>query len=288
MLAEPTITSHLPPTEPQIFTPHPPRPPPPTPKDPQPRPVCRPPGDPPVKDLLSLAKYNTAEQQTQVPLDRKVLEFYKKLKGSNKNSSHRGKLSASEKHPLAFKPTQSTIETQLPRFTHPECPSPPLSPDYATQFEQTLHSIKDQRGHKPMPEWRKSLYKLISLQGFRSPRAARLATAEHPLKSSNATQTLEAVPTLQPSLAAVHQRVLQKIQMTDAQELESHDFQHVIPLASQHNFFTLKPCGKAQYGKLQFDWMRGDEEEKLLLVSSVQTKDSAHKGADELSHSVGQ
>ncbi|XP_044210365.1 uncharacterized protein LOC122984115 [Thunnus albacares] len=282
---EPRITSHLPPIEPQNFTPHPLRPPPPAPEDPQPQPNRRPSGGLPVKDqrfLLSSAKYNTIRHQTQVPLDRKVLELYKKFKASNKNSSHHGKLSTSEKHRLAFRAMLSNTETQPPRFTHPECLSHPLDSDYSTQFAQTIHSINDQRGHKPMPEWRKSLYKLISLQGFRSPRATRLAATEHPLKSSNAKQPLAAVPTLQPGQAAVHQRVLQKIQMKDTQELASFCFHHVIPMPSQHSFFTLKPCGKTQYGKLQFDWMRGLGEEKLLKVSSVKPKDTAHKVVDEL------
>lgn len=280
ILAEPRITTHLPPIEPQNFTPHPLKPPPPTPENPQPD--RRPPGGLPVKDkrfLLSSAKYNSNRHQTQVPLDRKVLELYKKFKVSN--LSHQGKLSTSEKLPPAFRATLSTIETEPPRFSHPECPSHPFGSDYSTQFAQTIHYFKDQRGHKLVPEWRKSLYKLISLQGFRSPRVARLAATEHPLKSSNAKQLLAAVPALQPGQAAVHQRVLQKIQMKDTQELESFSFHHVIPMASQHSFFTMKPCGKTQYGKLHFDWMRGHEEEKLLKVSSVKTKDTAHKVLDE-------
>ncbi|KAM7399821.1 hypothetical protein PAMP_019065 [Pampus punctatissimus] len=278
-LKEDISVSHrqsLSPKEPQNLTPHPPKPPPPTPEDPQPRPDHQPPEALPIKNqrsLLSSAKYNTITHQTHVPLDGNVLALYRKFKTNKKNSSYYGKLSTNEKHPPAFKAalqtnpgglslnsSQGTIETQPPTFTYPECPSHPLGSDYSTQFAQTNHSVKDQRGHKPVPEWRKSLYKLIALQGFRSPRATRLAVTELPLKTSNAEQLPTAVPTLQPSQAAAHQRVLQKIHMKENQEPASFGFHYVIPMASQHSFFILKPCGKTQYGKLQFDWIRGHGE----------------------------
>ncbi len=288
ILIEPRITSYIPPIE-HNLTPHPLKPPSPNPEDPQLQPDVEPPECLPIRDkrfLLSSTKYSNIKDQAQVPLDRKVLQLHKKLKISNKNLSHLGKLSITAERspvskashstvptnteglnlygglysPAAFSASQSTIQTQ------------PLS-DYPAQCAQTMLPFKDQRGHKSMPEWRKSLYKLISLQGFRSSRAARLAAADHLVKSSNTTQLEAAIPSVQSCQAAAHQRVVQKIQMTDALKPASFHFHHVIPMASQHSFFTLNPCGKTHYGRLQFDWLRGSKEDKLLKVSAVKTKD---------------
>lgn len=300
ILIEPRITSYIPPIEPKNFTPHPLKPPSPNPEDPDLQPDLEHPECPAIRDkrfLLSATKYSNTSEQAQVPLDRKVLQFYKKLKVSNKNLSHLGKLSTTAERspaskathstvptntgglnlysglysPPAFSTSQSNIQTQPPGIIHPGCPSHPLCSDYPAQFAQTILPFKDQRGHKSMPEWRKTLYKLISLQGFCSPRAASLATTDHQVKSSNARQLAATIPSLQPGQAAAHHRVVQKIQMTDTLKPASFHFHHVIPMASQHNFFTLNPCGKTQYGRLQFDWMRGSEEDKLLRVSAVKT-----------------
>ncbi|XP_071328055.1 uncharacterized protein [Trachinotus anak] len=275
---EPRFRTYLPTTEPQNWTSQPQKPTPSIPEDPQPQPDLAPPECLPVKDkrfLLSSAKYNNIRDQERLPLDRKVIELYKKFRVGNKNLSGHGKISTTAGHSRAsrantgglnsglsnspaFKTKQSNIQTQPCRIIHPECPSHPLCSDPA-QFSQTINSIKDQRGHKPMPEWRKNLYKLISVQGFRSPRAARRATTEHPVKPSNAGQLAASIPSIQPGQGAAHQRVVQKIQLKDPPELASPNFHHVIPMASQHSFFTSDPCGKTQYGRLQFDWMRGHD-----------------------------
>ncbi|XP_044059576.1 uncharacterized protein LOC122879486 isoform X9 [Siniperca chuatsi] len=262
---EPRITSYLPPIELKNLTPHPLKPPPPTPEDPQPQPDLGPPKCLPIRDrsfLLSSPKYSNIINQAQVPLDHKVLQLYKKFKYGNKNSSYK-KLSNTAVHPPA---THSTIQTKTR--------GPNLYSGLGThsaQFAQTI-CPKDQSGPKSMPEWRKSLYKLISLQGLRSPRATRLAATDHLVKSSDARQLAATIPSLQPGQAATHQRVVQKIQMKDTLEPTPFHFHYVIPKASQHSFVTLNPCGKTMYGRLQFDWMRGSEEDNLLKVSAVKAK----------------
>ncbi|KAE8295654.1 hypothetical protein D5F01_LYC06589 [Larimichthys crocea] len=45
----------------------------------------------------------------------------------------------------------------------------------------------------------------------------------------------------------------------------------------RHSFITSNPCGKTLYGRLQFDWIREPEGDKLLLVSGVKIKHTAHK-----------
>ena len=105
-----------------------------------------------------------------------------------------------------------------------------------------------------MPEWRRTLYKLIALQGFQSQRAAQLPAAEELGKHCSATQLTGTITSLQNGQAAAHQRVVQKIQMKDP---TGPDCCYVIPMASQHSFFTSHPCETTQYGRLQFDWMRG-------------------------------
>ncbi|XP_059187682.1 uncharacterized protein LOC131970328 isoform X2 [Centropristis striata] len=132
---------------------------------------------------------------------------------------------------------------------------------------QTVLPINDQRGYTLLPEWRKTLYNLIALQGFRSPRAARLAASEYPVKSSNATRPKAAIPSLQPGQAAAHQRVVHKIQMKDTLDPASSPFHPLIPMASQQSFCTLNPCGKTQYGRLQFYWTRGHDELALYHLN---------------------
>lgn len=297
VLIGPRITLYIPPIKPQNLTPNPLKPPPPTPEDPQPQPDLGPPECLPIEDkpderfLLSSAKYDNIRDQAQVPTDRKVLEFYKKSRVGTKTLSHRGKRSTITERPPASKATHSTIQTntggmklncgldlnsrpyspsefsstmtsiqtQPPSIIDPECPSDPLSSDYPAQFAQMILPTNDQRSYKSMPEWRKNLYKLIALQGFRSPRAARFAATQHPVKSSNARQLTATILSLQPGQATAHQRVVQKIQMKDTQEPAPFHFHRVIPMASQLSFFTLNPCGKTQYGRLQFDWMRGHD-----------------------------
>ncbi|GLD52923.1 uncharacterized protein AKAME5_000575100 [Lates japonicus] len=97
--------------------------------------------------------------------------------------------------------------------------------------------------------------------------AATLATTEHPVKSSNDRQLPASISSVQPGHVAPL-RVVQKIQMKNTLKLASSHFHHVIPMASQHSFFTLNPCGKTHYGRLQFDWVRGDENGKLLRASA--------------------
>lgn len=276
----------------------------------QPQPHLGPTECSPVRDkmfLLSTDKYDNIMEQAALPLNQKVLKLYKKYKNNIKNSSLRGKLyTTAEQSPSTPKATQFTIQTntdelrlntdlssspaltpllssiqaQPRRIIHPKHPDHLLYSNYTEQVARSVHLIRNQSDHMLMAEWRKSLYTLISLQGFRSPRAARLAATEHPAKPSDATQLAASIPSVRPDQVSVHQRVVQKIQMKDTLELTSTCFHHVIPVPAQHSFFTLDPCGTMQYGKLQFDWMRGHEEGKLLEVCIAKTKDNTHKVVD--------
>ncbi|XP_029026459.1 uncharacterized protein LOC114867723 [Betta splendens] len=77
-----------------------------------------------------------------------------------------------------------------------------------------------------------------------------------------------------PEHLSVHQRVVQKIQRKDTVSETSTLFHHVIPMAAQNSFATLSLSGTTQYGILQFDWIRGHEEDKLLDISGTNTKDT--------------
>ncbi|XP_056230416.1 proton channel OtopLc-like [Seriola aureovittata] len=234
--AEPSFTRCLPTTEPQNWTSHPQKSAPSIPEDPQPQPDPSPPE--PIRDkrfLLSSDKYRNISDQETVTFDRKILEFYKKLKlsrcgkvsspaqrfpvsrATQRGRSLNGGLSSSS----AFGTKSSTIQTS---------PSRPLCPDPA-RFAQGVTSIEDQGSHER-------------------------ATTKPLGKPSNARQ----LTSVQLGQGAAHHRVVQSIQMKDTQELASSSssshFHHVIPMASQHSFFTLDPCGKTRYGRLQFDWMR--------------------------------
>ncbi|XP_051253197.1 uncharacterized protein LOC127361991 [Dicentrarchus labrax] len=298
---EPRITSCIPPTEPKSLTPQTLKAPPPSPDDPQPQLNLGPFECLPIEDkrlLLSSTKYSNITAQEHVPLDRKVFELYRKLK-FGKKISHLGKVSTRAERLLASKAahatfqtntgrvnlnsclgkspelraTLSTVQTQPQMIINPEDPSHSFGSNYPAEFAQTVLPIKDHKSHKSMPEWRRNLYSIFSLHGFRSPWAARLFATEHPVKSSNARQFVATIPSLQPGQAAAHQRVVQKIQMKDHLEPDPCYFQYVIPMPSQHNFYTLNPCGKTQYGRLQFDWMRGSEDR--LQVSAAKFKDTA-------------
>ncbi|XP_045929786.1 apoptotic chromatin condensation inducer in the nucleus-like isoform X2 [Micropterus dolomieu] len=267
----PRVTSYIPSVEIKTLTP----PPSPSSEEPQPQPDLGPPKCSPIRDkrfLLSSTKYNNIRDQAPVPLDQKVLKLYKKIKVTNMNSSHLRNLATTAERSPASMATRSNVQTNSAGLNLNLG-----SPDCSAQLAQTILPIKDQRGHESIPEWRKSLYRVISLQGFCSSRGARLATADHLAGSSNARQLAATIPPLQPGKAEGHQRVVQKIQMKDTLELDPLEFHYVIPMASQHSFFPLIPCGKTLYGRLQFDWMRGSEEEKLLEVSTVMTKDPAHE-----------
>lgn len=130
--------------------------------------------------------------------------------------------------------------------------------------------------HPKDAEWRRCLHTLSSLQGFRCKRAASLAAAEHPVAPSTARQLTAPIPSVGPDQVLAHQRVVKKIQVKDALEPTSTCFRHVIPMPAQHSVFTLDPCGTTQYGRLQFDWMRGHEEGELLKVCG-KTKDQLRK-----------
>ncbi|KAK1900152.1 putative Rho-GTPase-activating protein 7 [Dissostichus eleginoides] len=275
---EPRITLNKPPTEPQNLTPHPLKPTPPTPEDPRPQPELGSPECPPIRDESFLPLTSRCKNvRDVVHLDRKALELFKKCKYGNKNLSHPGKYSTKTEQLSASKGTDSPVQTNTgglyprPEFqskmstipTHPpsvsglEGPSDQLFSDLSPQFEQTNLS---------MPEWRKNLYQRIALQGFCSPQGARLAAKEHPVKPSNARQPATIIPSLQPGQAAAHQRVVQKVQMKDTREPASFKDHYVIPMNSQQSFFTSNLSGKTQYGRLQFDWLSGHDEEKLLCA----------------------
>ncbi|KAL6104964.1 uncharacterized protein ACO6RY_06590 [Pungitius sinensis] len=83
------------------------------------------------------------------------------------------------------------------------------------------------------------------------------STRELPVKPSDGRQLATIIPLILPAEAAAYQRVVQNIRMTDAPEPPLLRFHHVLPLNAQQNFFTLNACGKTQYGRLQFDWLRG-------------------------------
>ncbi|XP_063763723.1 uncharacterized protein LOC134880645 isoform X2 [Eleginops maclovinus] len=280
------------PTEPQNLTPYPPKPPPPSPEDPLPQPDLWPSVCPPMREcFLPLAsKCKNIRDIAQVRLDRKVLEIYKMKRYGTKNLSHPGKCSTkTERFPAskgAYSQVQtntgglhlngglyrrpdlrskiSTIPTQPTSVSGLEWPSDQLFSDLSPQFAQTILPTKDQKGNISMPDWRKNLYKGIVLQGFCSQRGARLAARGHPVKFSNARQPAETIPSLQLGQAEAHQRVVQEVQMKDTREPASFKDHFVIPMNSQQSFFTSNLRGKTQYGRLQFDWMSGHDEEKLL------------------------
>lgn len=227
-------------------------------------------------------------------LDRNVFELYKKLKVSNKDS-HLRKLSTTAENPPVSETTKTggvnlegglgspsefraTLSNVNCPIMNPERSTHQIWSEYPAEFTQNILQTKR---HKTMPEWRRNFYKLISVHGFCSQRAARLATTEYPVKSSNARKLAATISSLQAGQAVSHQRVVQKIQMKDTLEPVSCQFRHVIPMASQHSFFALNPCGTTQYGRLQFDWVRGFEEDNLLTVSAVKIKNSAHKVVNE-------
>ncbi|TNN31731.1 hypothetical protein EYF80_058112 [Liparis tanakae] len=91
--------------------------------------------------LLCSTKYNNIGNQTQVPLDRRVLELHKKFKVYNKNSLGLGKTSIITEPPLAF--PYSTVQS-------------------------------DSAGLKS--DWRKNLHN--PRQGFSSPPSARALPVE--------------------------------------------------------------------------------------------------------------
>lgn len=275
----------------------------PAPQEIKPQPHLGPTEHSPIKDkmfLLSREKYDQIMEQAALPLDRKVLKLYKKYKDNLKSSSCRGKLyTTAELSPFTPKATHFSVQTNTggvhlntgltsspalrsvlssiqAQTVQTKCPGHSLYSDYSEQVDQSVHLIRDQIDHTPMAEWRKRLYTLISLQGFRSPRAARLAVTEHLVNPSNARPPVTSIPSVQPDQVSVHQRVVQTIQMKDTLELPSTCFHHVIPTAARHSFFTLDSCGTTQYGRLQFDWMRGHKEDKLLEVSVEKTKVTAH------------
>ncbi|KAL7377612.1 hypothetical protein ABVT39_002041 [Epinephelus coioides] len=71
--------------------------------------------------------------------------------------------------------------------------------------------------------------------------------------------------------------VVQRIPMTDTSEPASSHLHHIIPMASRQSFFNLDPCGTTQYGRLQFQWVRGHDEDEQLSVSGVKIQDTAYK-----------
>ncbi|XP_037830121.1 uncharacterized protein LOC119616777 [Kryptolebias marmoratus] len=254
---------------------------------------------------LSSSKY-IMKDQAQLPLNSKALAFYKKFKACNTNVSHLGKSTAFLHNSKLFSAHRNSLYLNLRSEVHRPSPSEfraqinskgMVEQNSGTPFRVALSSIHNylhssvQSGrpilpclidsplfsqsphpddcNNPMPEWRKTLHKLISRQGFRSSQAAGRYTTEHPVELPSVTQPAGTIPSLQHGQAEAHQRVVQKIQLKNTTESQPCCFNCIIPMASQQNFCTLPSCGKTQYGQLQFDWKRGSEEEKLLRVPPI-------------------
>uniref|UniRef100_A0A4W5JPD1 Uncharacterized protein n=1 Tax=Hucho hucho TaxID=62062 RepID=A0A4W5JPD1_9TELE len=109
------------------------------------------------------------------------------------------------------------------------------------------------------PNWRESLYKLVSQYGFRSPRA-RLTTLG-PLDVPGAAQhnscTRSPLQTRKASQVSLGQRVVRKIQLRESSfERPPSQFHHGLPLPWQLNSHTMDLSGESMYGRLQVDWVR--------------------------------
>ncbi|PWA22015.1 hypothetical protein CCH79_00010248, partial [Gambusia affinis] len=74
----------------------------------------------------------------------------------------------------------------------------------------SLGPISDNRA---LPEWRKNLYKLIALKGFRSSRAQRRFSVEYPNEPSIASKLSAKIPILQQGQAEKSQQEKQKIEL---------------------------------------------------------------------------
>lgn len=226
----------------------------------------------PIKDqrvLLLSAKYDNILNHVEAAYDNRVLALYKKSKVFKKNLPYIGKVSGTADYRPASKTTQSSSATPQTKTVAMSLKGglyglasyrPSQFIFDAKSLGVSLSSDLD-KGHMTMTEWRKNLYKLISLHGFQSPWTIRLLTREHAQKPSNDTQLVAAIPSLQPELAATHQRVVQKIEMKDTLEVTTCGFYHIVPKASLHSFVTTHLCGKTHYGQLEFNWIRGCDEE---------------------------
>lgn len=263
--------------------------------------------------LLSSYQHNM-KNQAQLALSLKVLAFYKKFKACNTILSHPGKSTIFEGHPKLFSAHRNSLHLNLGSERYTSCASEfraqinskgrgeqnsshssfnvklssihnhpysnvqserPISPCLTDNqmFPQSLY-LDD--CNNIVPEWRKTLYKLISCQGFRSSQAARQYDTEHPVEPPSVTKPVETIPLLQHGQAAAHQRVVQKIEWKDTTASQPDCFNYIIPLASQQNFCTLHSSGKTTYGQLEFYWKRGSEEEKLLRVEPTKHQHSSH------------
>ncbi|MEQ2198462.1 hypothetical protein XENOCAPTIV_013188, partial [Xenoophorus captivus] len=228
--------------------------------------------------LLSAAKYDNIKNQSQLALNLQVLALYKRFK------VHPPTFSPQSKRP-GFIPTDglsspfayisaglhgqtrnlrvaapfivplATIHRQQHSNIQPERPSPscPADNQLTPQFR---YPIRDS-ANRPMPEWRKTLHQLVSLQGFHSSQAAGRFAAGHPQEPPRASQPPVTIPVLQRGQAEPSQRVMQKIALKDSTEPTHRCFTQVFPLAAHQTFVTSHRCGKTRYGKLQFDWARG-------------------------------
>ncbi|XP_031734897.1 proteoglycan 4-like [Anarrhichthys ocellatus] len=225
-----------PPTEPKTFTPRPPKPPsPPTePKTFTPRPPKPPlptPEDP--QPDLGLPEFSPIGDKRFLLSSTK----YNNIGTQTPVSLDRRVLELYKKYRVGIRNSSrlgkcSTITER------------PLASTRSTVQSTSAQNLKNL--HKP-------------LQGFCSPPAAR----EHPVESSDARRRAAIIHALRPGGAVDHHRVVQKIWMKDTVDPSSFHFHNVIPLNAQQTFFTLNPCGKTQYGRLQFDWMRGHDKDKL-------------------------
>ncbi|KAM9733217.1 uncharacterized protein ACNS7B_015395 [Menidia menidia] len=222
-----------------------PKPPPPSPSDLQPQLESGPTETPPTKDpkiILCSAKYENIQGQAQSTLDTKTLHLHRKFQVYNRKISHVRKATSADRLPT----------------------SPPVSWGLPDGCDESA------------PVWRRTLRGLISLQGFRSHRAARQWSAQDPGRPQQKHPSTGSIPSLQPGQATGLQRVVQGVQMTEAPEPDPPPSTcRVIPMASQLNFFTLRPRGTTWYGRLQFDWMRGGGE-------GESSPDSGNLGAGKL------
>ncbi|XP_029570066.1 WD repeat-containing protein 87-like [Salmo trutta] len=122
------------------------------------------------------------------------------------------------------------------------------------------------------PNWRESLYKLVSQYGFRSPRA-RLTTLG-PLDVPGAAQrnccNLSPFQTRKASQVSLGQRVVQKIQLRESSfERPPSQFHHGLPLPWQLNSHTMDPSGESMYGRLEVDWVREPMEPQIGKMQKV-------------------
>ncbi|KAK7883163.1 hypothetical protein WMY93_029337 [Mugilogobius chulae] len=146
----------------------------------------------------------------------------------------------------------------------------------SSQPEQFLKALSQKRPEgktktKPIPKWRQELYQLIFLYGFCSPQTAKLLAREQRKQTQPQSTKREKHVGLYEfwdhiSSSALHERVVRKVQFNDILDQATSESHCMIPLPSINNFISLEKYGETDYGKLLFEWERGDEEEAQMKV----------------------